>query len=156
MVWRRTAIVPQPLPRSSASSLLTSSPRFSLPLQRLARAFSSAGSGTRLPTTAVERKVRTAWLHLWSAKRPRFLKRYLPLPAHPRPQDFLLALPLRTNPRPGPDVCIYIHHQHLPVERLLAHSRYRPVQESDAASAGRPRGEPLVPLAVIKSGCTWV
>ena len=43
-------------------------------------ASSSAGAGILLPTSAAERKSRTAWLHLTSATRSRILNRYFPLP----------------------------------------------------------------------------
>jgi len=53
----------------------------------------------------VERKAKTAWLHLSSAERSRSLKRCPSPPPHLRPQ----ALPLRTmHPRLGP-VMTYLY-----------------------------------------------
>jgi len=79
-------------PASSASGFLSSPfscrSRGSHPDDSF-RAPSSAGFGTRLPTSVVERESGTAWLHLSSAKRPRILKRSLPswCPSAPPPTE---------------------------------------------------------------------
>ena len=47
-------------------------------------ACSSAGAGTRPPTSVVERKSSTAWLHLPSARRTGIVNQFSPLPASSR------------------------------------------------------------------------
>ena len=90
-----------PAPGSSASALLSSSRSL-----RSMRSHSdtslpaSSPAGTSLPTSVVESKSNTAWLHLPSARRSQVFVPALPPPAflpHLCPQNSLLLLPLRAH-----------------------------------------------------------
>jgi hypothetical protein len=74
-------VVPHPAPSSSASTLLSSLSLRSRSSHSDASlcASASAGGGTRLPTSVVERKSSAGWLHLLSAKSSRILNRSFPL-----------------------------------------------------------------------------
>jgi len=124
-VGRNSGYSSPPAPSSSASALLSSScfhSDISLCMS------SSAGVGTSLPASVVERKSKIGWLQCSSAKRSRILNRPLPLPVSlpTAAHRILLTFPVRTE-----------------LEEMLP--RLSPVRASPAFSSGlllRPREVP--------------
>jgi len=102
-----------------------------LPLRHLAPASPSPSGGTSLPTSVVEMKSSTAWLHLATASRSRIFLRRFHLPvssltsAH---RIFCCHLHLEHSLKRWPFVCVGLwHHQHCAEGRTLAQCKCCPM-----------------------------